>query len=128
MQIQPPDFLSFTVAVLALIVGNEVAYLVGPYAAIIALAFAGASLSLSSARRHRPLPLGNCVVYVSVRVLVAVVLTVALAEVFEYIFPSTRAQYIVIPLAFCIGWIADYRQVKAWLLRLFDRLVDKKQT
>lgn len=107
----PPDVVSLLVALVAFVVSKELAHLVGPYAAIVVLAAAGASLSLSG--HDEEITGAHAFVYVAVRVLVAAVLTVSLAELLQLMVPWAKPRYTLVPLAFGIGWIRDYREVGA---------------
>ena len=71
---EPLDFVSFVLAIIAFLVSKEVAQVVGAYAAIIVLACAGAALSLSGTNER--MNYGNALVYIIVRIMVAIVLTV----------------------------------------------------
>ena len=117
----PPDFIAFVVALLAFIVSGDLASLVGPYIAIVVIATAGATLSLSTNGSRKGMTLIEEGCYVAVRAFVAVVLTVALAKFLQKIAPWCEAQYTLIPVAFLIGWIQNYRTVKAWLLKMVYR-------
>lgn len=124
MQSDPVDIVSLLVALLAIIASKEIAALVGPYAAIFVLASAGAALSLSSTEKVMT-PVG-AMLYVSIRVLVAVVLTAAIAELLQNVIPWAKPRYTLVPLAFGIGWIKDYDTVKAWLASLIDKWASKR--
>lgn len=120
----PPDVVALLIALVALIASKEIAHLVGPYAAIIVLACAGAALALSG---HEEEVKGwDAVIYVAVRVLVAVVLTVTLAELAQFAFAWAKPRYTLIPLAFGIGWIRDYDDVRTTVGRWISRAVEKR--
>jgi len=109
----PPDVVTLLIALVALIASKEIAHLVGPYAAIVVLAAAGASLSLSG---HEEEVKGvDAFLYVSVRILVAVVLTVTMAELLQVAVPWLKPRYTLVPLAFGIGWVREYRDVRAFI-------------
>lgn len=120
----PPDVVSLLIALVAIIASKEIAHLVGPYAAIVVLACAGASLSLSGSDEE--LTGFRAVVYIGVRVLVAVVLTVTLAELLQVAVPWLKPRYTLVPLAFGIGWIRDYSAVRDWLGGIVDGIVKRK--
>jgi len=120
----PPDVVSLLIALVAIIASKEIAHLVGPYAAIVVLACAGASLSLSGSDEN--LTGFRAVVYIGVRVLVAVVLTVTLAELLQVAVPWLKPCYTLVPLAFGIGWIRDYSAVREWLGGIVDGIVKRK--
>lgn len=130
MQSDPVDIVSLIVALLALIASKELASMIGPYAAILVLASAGASLSLSGTEREME-EWWEPVWYVFVRILLAVTLTVALAEVLQAIMPAwlsnaMKPKLTLVPIAFCIGWIGDFRRVKEWFAAKIDKWVDKR--
>ena len=81
MQPEPLDLVSLLIVLLAFIVSKDVAIAVGPYAAVGILACAGAGISLSGNDRQMSLP--QACWYVSIRVLMAVSLTIGLAELFD---------------------------------------------
>jgi len=121
----PVDIVSLLVALLALIVSKEIATLVGPYAAIFVLACAGAALALSGTEKVM-VKWWEPVVYVSIRVLLAVVLTVALAELLQKGIPWAQPRYTLVPLAFGISWIDDYKKARAWVGETFARWTSKR--
>ena len=121
---EPLDLVSLLIAILAFIVSKEIATAVGPYAAIVVLACAGAALSLSGIERQFNFP--KAVWYVSIRILVAVVLTVSLAELLQHFAPWAKPRYTLIPLAFGIGWIRDYDSVRSWCRDLILRVINKR--
>lgn len=121
---EPIDFVAFVVAVLAMIASKEVAVLVGPYAAIMVLACAGSALSLSLSDQE--FTLRQAVFYVTLRVLLAIVLTIALAQLLESVASWAKPKYTVAPLAFVIGYIRDYKAVFKWLAETAKGLVGKK--
>ena len=120
----PPDFLEFVLAIIAWIASREVAATVGPYAAIIVLACAGAALSLSGTQGQ--LKYTNALLYIGIRAMVAIVLTVTLAELLQKVVPWASPRYTLTPIAFAIGWIKDYNSVRAWLGGLIDRWANKR--
>lgn len=120
----PQDIVSVLIALIAFVVSKEVAHLVGPYAAIVVLACAGAALSLSGTEDE--LTYGRAVMYVGVRVMVAIVLTVAIAELMHGVVPWAKPKVTLIPLAFAIGWIKDYGSIRSWLGGIVDRLATRR--
>lgn len=121
---EPLDLVGVIVAVLAFIVSRDVAATVGPYAAIVVLACAGASLSLSGS--EKPMGVLAALWFVIARVLLAVALTVSIAELLENIAPWMKPRYTLSPIAFGIGWVKDYNQVRSWLAGLIDRFASKR--
>ena len=120
----PQDIVSVLIAIIAIIVSKEVAYLLGPYAAIIVLACAGASLALSGTEDD--LNYGRAIIYIGVRVMLAIVLTVAIAELLENVIPWAKPRYTLVPLAFAIGWIKDYGGVMGWFGSVINRFVNRR--
>jgi hypothetical protein len=107
MNEEPVNLVVFLAAILTYVTSREVASLLGPYAAIVVSASAGAAVSLSAIEKNMPQWWGP-MLYIAVRVAVAVVLTVALAELAQLGWPNLRPRYLLIPIAFGIGLISDY--------------------
>jgi len=120
----PVDFVALVIALIAMITSIEVANIIGPYASIVVLACAGAALSLST--NGKEMTTHQAVGYVSLRVVLAVSLTVALAELLQKFVPWLNPRYTLIPLAFAFGWIKDYDTVRDWFGRVVDRFVTKR--
>ena len=127
MQGEPLDLVALLIALLAFIVSKDVADAVGPYAAIAILACAGAALSLSGTEESMSSRLNwKSAWFVAIRVLLAVAITVSIAEVLEHIVPWLKPRYSVSPIAFAIGWVRDYNQVRSWIGGLLDRFASKR--
>lgn len=124
MQNDPQDFITVLIAVLALITSKELAVLLGPYAGIAACSCAGAAISLSG--NDKEMSNWQACMYVTLRVFIATVLTVGIAEFLQNIIPSIKPRYSLIPLAFGIGWIKDYDSVRAWVGNLIDGFTKKR--
>lgn len=124
MNQNPIDLVGLLIALLAFAFSKDVAAIVGPYAAIVILASAGAALSLSGHEEHfAPF---RAFIYVLIRILVAVTLTVALAELLQHFVPSFAPRFTLVPLAFGIGWIRDYDAVRQWCAGIIARVVGRK--
>ena len=123
MPTEPLDLVSLLIALLAFIVSKDVAIAVGPYASIVILACAGAGISLSG--NDRKMEFWPACWYVFIRVLLAVCLTISLAEVLQYFFPKLMPRYTLVPLAFALGWIRDYDSVRAWFASKISKKVDR---
>lgn len=121
----PLDVIALLVALLTFVTGREVAVLIGPYAAIMVAACAGAAVSLSGNDREMTVP--RAIWYVTIRVLVAFTLTSALASALKN-WLSWNPAVTLIPLAFGIGWIRDYDGVRAWFGDVIDKFVSRKNT
>jgi hypothetical protein len=124
MQPEPLDLVALLIVLLAFIVSKDVAIAVGPYAAICVLACAGAGVSLSG--NDRKMELWEGCWYVGIRVILAVALTVGLAELLQKIAPWLAPRYTLIPLAFGLGWIRDYDSVRKWFGDLISRFINRK--
>jgi len=124
---EPSDLLTLLVALIALITGREIAALIGPYAAIMILACAGAGVALSGVDKH--MNNWEAMRYVSFRVLVAVCFTVGLAELVQQWFAWAKPRYTLMPLAFLIGWVRDYnaiaKSVAETITNVFKRKTDQ---
>ena len=121
---EPLDLVSLLIAMIAVIASKEIAFMVGPYAAIVVLAFSGAALSLSGTEEQ--MGYKSAIWYVSIRVLAAVVLTVAIAELLQQVIPWAKPRTTLIPLAFAIGWIKDYGSVRSFFGSVISRFAAKK--
>lgn len=111
VQEQPLDIVGIAIALLTYMVSKDVALVLGPYAAIVLLAFAGAAFCLSGLNERIGIVPG--VWFITIRVLVAVAITVSLAEVIQRWLPSMQPRYTLAPIAFGIGFIRDVNQVRA---------------
>ncbi len=126
MQSQPLDLVGIIIAVLSYMVSKDVAATVGPYAAIMILSCAGAALSLSGSETEAGKFNLKAVWYVIVRIFLAVALTIVIAELLEKLVPWLQPRYSLSPIAFAIGWIRDYDQVKTFLADLIKRFAEKR--
>lgn len=120
----PVDLITLLGALLAFIVSKEIAAIVSPYAGICVCACAGAAVSISGTDRKMTVP--EAAWYVSMRVVVAIAVTVALAEVLNAVASWAKPRYTLIPLAFGIGWIKDYNSVRSWFGSIIDRFASRK--
>lgn len=109
---EPQDFIGLVIAVMAALTSKEIAHLIGPYAAVFVLAIAGSGLALSS--NDKVMTAFESVRYVAIRVLLAVTLTVSVAELLQAVIPWAKPRYSMLPIAFGIGMIKDYRAVVGW--------------
>lgn len=113
MQNEPLDVIALLVVLITYVTSREVASLLGPYAAIIVSASAGAAVSLplrSSAMDQWWQPMG----YIIVRVMLAVLLTVALANVVHVYVPDLQLRVLLVPISIGIGLVWDYGAVLKW--------------
>lgn len=122
MQSDPSDIIGVVGAGLAVIFGQTIANLVGPYIAIVILAIAGSALALSEVEDEWGW--FKACRYMVVRTIVAVALTVFLAETVNHFAPWLSPRVSLIPIAFCIGWVRDYERllkIKAFVLNLLPK-------
>lgn len=124
MSMEPIDIVSAIVALFVLLTSREIAAIVGPYAAVVVCACAGAALALSSSEEE--MGFGKAAWYVSVRVLLAVVVTVSLAEFVQLMAPWAKPRYTLVPIAFGIGWIKDYNRVREFFGEMIARATAKR--
>ncbi len=120
----PLDFVALVIAIAGMLFSQEIARVVGPYAAIMVLACAGAALSLSISDEE--FSTTKAVGYVTLRVLLALVLTISLAELLESVASWAKPKYTISPLAFAIGYIRDYRATMNWFAEVIRGLVSRK--
>lgn len=106
----PVDVITLFTVLLALVTSPDIAKLLAPYSGIVLAAVAGSGACLYE-KREVMLAL-NALWYVAMRILLAVTLTVALAEGLQYIFQKAEPRLWVIPIAFLIGYVRDYEQVQ----------------
>lgn len=124
MNQQPLDIVGLLVSLLAFIVSKDVAIVVGPYAAIALLACAGAALALSGIEEKMGVIRASW--FVSIRVLVAIAITISVAELIERWIPSLQPRYTLSPIALGIGWVRDYDQLRSALAGLIERFAGKR--
>lgn len=124
MQNQPLDLVALVIALLAFIVSKDAAMTVGPYAAIVILACAGATLSLSGIEEQ--MGIMKSAVFITIRVIVAISATVFIAELVQWAVPRLEPRYTLSPIAFGIGWIKDYNHVREVVGGMFQRVLSKK--
>lgn len=124
MNQQPLDIVGVIVALLAFIVSKDLAIVLGPYAAIAILACAGSVLALSGTEEK--VGILGATLFVTVRILVAVAITVSVAEMVERWLPALQPRYTLSPIAFGIGWIRDYNQVRSAIGGLLARFFGKR--
>ena len=124
MNNEPTDLITLLVALIAILTGREIAQLIGPYMAIIVLACAGAAVALSKVENK----MDNIVAarYVSLRVLMAVCFTIALAEFLQNYAPGIKPRYSLVPIAFLIGWCHDYNAIASWVGERIAVVVKRK--
>jgi hypothetical protein len=124
MNNEPVDLVGLLISIVALVASPEIAHLVGPYMAIFVLACAGAAFSASgTASTMRPLAV---VWYVGIRVLLALAITVSLAELVQSFWPSMKPRITLVPLAFGIGCIRNFNAVRDWLAERLKGFVGRK--
>ncbi|MGL4573324.1 MAG: hypothetical protein ACRCV9_00880 [Burkholderiaceae bacterium] len=120
----PPDLIGLLVLLFAAVASQEIANATAAYVAIMALATAGAMLALTGSEQKRTV--AQNIGFVAVRVLVATVLTVSAAELAQHVAPWAKPRYTMIPIAFLIGWTADFNSVRSWIGGLIGRFFDKR--
>jgi len=111
----PQDGLNLVVTLIAFLASKEIAALVGPNAAIIVLASSGAAFALSCSIVKRSYL--SAMWFIILRVIVASLLTVTLAEIIQYWVPWMKPRYGLVLLAFGIGLIEDYRALLGVVLK-----------
>lgn len=123
MQKDPVDLVGLLIAALALVSSKEIAELVGPYMAIFILACAGAAFSASGGDKMSAI---ETLKYMAVRVLIALAVTVSMAELLQKVWPAITPRVSLIPLAFCIGAIRDFASLRDWVVDKLKTLVNRK--
>lgn len=121
----PKNLIEVLIALLTLITSLEIAQLLGPYAAIVTASGAGAFLSLASTSKEMP-RWWNPWVYVVIRVILAIVITVPLARLLGGVASWLVPNITLIPIALGLGLISDYETVRQWLLKRVQRKIEEK--
>lgn len=114
---QPLDFSQFVLAVLAIIVSKDVAAIAGPYIAIVTLAAAGSAISLST-NEGGSMTVGRALWFILSRMLLAIVVTVFIAEIMQKIIPWAEPRYSFSVIALGIGYTRDFKALFAWIVGL----------
>lgn len=122
MQNKTTDFVSLMIFIAAALFSTEVATVVGPYVAIIVAASVGASFAL--ARREKATRMAAAIFFLRI-VGLAVLLTVALAQLANGYFPAANERLTLIPIALMVGFIGDtWPQVLGKVLEKLLGLLD----
>jgi hypothetical protein len=102
----PASVVDVIVAMLGVFLAPEFARLLGPYAAIVLLASAGAVWALTGLNA----PMGNRqkAAYVLVRVFVAISLTVSIVELLHWAYEPMKPKITFCWVAFLIGRVPDF--------------------
>jgi len=115
-----PDIVAWVVFFAALIFSDDVAQAVGPYIVIIAAAMCGASFSVG--RRDKTTRTGAALYFGRVAGL-AMLITVALANVVNAYYPELEPRVTVAPIALVIGF-ADWPKVLAKVIQTLFAAMD----
>ena len=124
MQTTPPtspaDLITVFVALLTLVTDPKMAELLAPYAVIVIAAIAGAGISVSGKIEDlKPL---SAIWYVTVRVMLATVISVSLAELLQSFTGKASARWWVVVVALGVGYFRDRQQLAdfvTWLRGLW---------
>ena len=121
MRDQPEHFVQLLVLILTYVVSRDVAYLLGPYIAIGIASAAGAALALGSNGR---MSMRDVVFYVGLRIVIAMVLTVSIAEFINGSGGLSKMAVLgMMPvIAFGIGVIRDYRSAAEMAFSFLRRI------
>ena len=119
----PVDLMGALVALLLLVTSNEIAHTVGPMAAIIVAACAGAAISISG--HEQEMKALRAMWYVTARVLVAVTLSSFVAWMIQKA-TGWDARNLLVPVAFGLGWIRDYDDLRKRLGAMLGRALTRK--
>lgn len=123
MNNDPVDLVALLVAAISIVASPEIARLAGPYMAIFIVACAGAAFSASGGDK---MTAGETIKYMAVRVLIALAVTVSLAELLQTVWPAMKPRITLIPLAFGIGAIRDFAAVRDWVVDKLKSIVQRK--
>lgn len=119
----PQDFIGFVIAITAAYGPTKWA-ISFEVSAVIVLALAGSGLALTS--YEKAMTAFESCRYVAIRVLLAVTLTVSVAELLQAVMPWAKPRYTLLPIAFGIGMIKDYKSLMGWLGESIKNAVGKK--
>lgn len=125
MQNAPLDPVQAIIFVIGLVTSLEFAQVVGPYAAIFVAGGAGAFLSITG--NAAEMTARQAAAYVTVRIILAVLITVPLAKALAtfglaWLHPNIT----LIPLALGLGWVKDYDPVRAYIAGKINLLVTRQ--
>lgn len=123
MNNDPVDLVALLVAAITIIASPEIARLAGPYMAIFIVACAGAAFSASGGDKMTAF---ETIKYIAIRVLIALALTVALAEGLQAMWPAMKPRITLTPLAFLIGAVRDFAAVRDWVVEKLKTLANRK--
>jgi len=123
---EPPDIVSVLLALFAgFFATQDMAQAIVPYMAIILAALAGAGISLSHGGGEK-MPMLAGLWYVGVRVLLAVTITIWLADWLNSFVPTMQPRKTMVPIALLIGCVRDWESVRRFIFRLLRREVESK--
>lgn len=124
----PPDLMALLIVLLTAITTQEVARAVGPYAAIFVASCGGAALKLSGIKESpatgEPMSRWDAWKYITIRVLLATVLTVTAANLLHLVAAWAKPEYTLVPIAFVLGY--DYKVTFSWVGALTDRWANRQ--
>lgn len=124
-QPQPLDIVAVAIAFASLLFEPRLAEIIGPYAVIILGAILGGALSAS---RRGPTTRAATIVYMALMIILALLVTVPLAEVTAAYIPIVRVEPRVLfaPLAAVVAAIGnDWVAVGKWVIGLVRRAVER---
>jgi hypothetical protein len=81
---------------------------------------------VSLSGNDEPMTVPQALGYVLLRVLLATILTVGLAELLQHVIPAIKPRYSLIPVAFAVGWIRDYSSLRSWLGDTIQAIVSRR--
>jgi hypothetical protein len=124
MNHEPLGVVAVLVYFLTYVTSAEAATILGPYAAIIVSASAGASISLSIVVRGMP-RWWQPMAYILSRIAIATVLTVAIAESIHVRVADMKTHVLLVFVAIGFGLIWDYSALLRWSANALRKMVPK---
>lgn len=111
-------------ALVALLTGNELAQVVGPYAVILLGATTGAGWSLG---RQEVMSRAASLLYFAKMNFTALLVTVPLAAMATEVFKLQDQDWLLVPISLLVGGIGnDWPRVGRWIINRLGRLIERR--
>ena len=115
-----PDFVNLLTGIVAVSVGGvELAQHLVAGALIFACGTLGAYIALVA--KSERMDFVRSLYFVAVRVIISLIFTLLVALIVEHFFGFAKWQHTIMPIAFLIGLVPDYRMVRNKLMEILKR-------